>query len=161
MKWKGTWSTFSWQLTGSIPSPDEAICHHYICSNKISVSGSIQMSKWPLRFQFEYRDQMEKHSWWHSCGRKAVWAKSFSFIKHKLCFKISHKLLGLKVIPWDFNLFIKASGRDLLKQNFFVTVDPMDGRSTWDTKSVHFLNIRVMPGLSKLGCNGLILAIEG
>ena len=29
---------------------------------KILVSGSIQMSKWPLRFQFEYRDQMENHS---------------------------------------------------------------------------------------------------
>lgn len=49
----------------------------------------------------------------------------------------------------------------MLKQNFFVTVEPVDGRSAWDIKWVHFLNIRVMPGLSKLGSDGLMLAIEG
>ena len=57
MKWKGTWSTCSWQLTGSIPSPNKARCYHQICSSKISVFGNIQISKWPLRFQFEYQDQ--------------------------------------------------------------------------------------------------------
>ena len=40
-------------------------------------------------------------------------------------------------------------------------VDPVDGRSTWDIKSVHFLNIRLIPSLSKLGPDGLMLAIEG
>ena len=37
----------------------------------------------------------------------------------------------------------------------------MDGRSTWDIKSVHFLNIRLMPSFSKLEPDGLMLEIEG
>ena len=40
-------------------------------------------------------------------------------------------------------------------------VDPVDGRSTWDINSVHFLNIRLMPSLSKLGPDGLMLEIKG
>ena len=49
----------------------------------------------------------------------------------------------------------------MLKQKFFVMVEPVDGRSTWDIKSMHFLNIRLMPSLSKLGLDGIMLAIEG
>ena len=40
MKWKGTWSTCSWKLTESMPSPDKARFYHQICSSKFSVSGS-------------------------------------------------------------------------------------------------------------------------